>query len=252
MHYPVCTVVAYCIGIPLFQKWMENRTSPSLKWTLVLHNLFLCVASGFLAVLMFCKILAFHQSENLPWFEVLCGLTFGQQRGLMTLLHYWNHLLKYYELVDTLFLVLKKKPINFLHAYHHPATLVLTWTQITDAIGIQWMVIWLNLCVHTVMYFYYGLAAMNIQMPFKQLVTVFQIVQFLLDLLACYIGYANVLLGYYRCVGTSRAGFVGCFILTSYLYLFLDFYNDTYHHKKSVTSSKDSSEKSDDNTKKTD
>jgi hypothetical protein len=206
---------------------MKNRNPYSLKWPLVIHNLALCVSSAFLAVLMLTRILKTYQS-GLPLFEVYCGYTFTEQRGILTLLYYWNYLLKYYELIDTLFLVLKKKPIGFLHAYHHPATLVLTWTQLVDFSGMQWVVIWLNLCVHTVMYFYYGLAAVHIQVPFKQIVTIFQILQFVLDLLACFYGYANIILLSDGCTGTVRAGLVGCFVLTSYLFLFVDFYNETY------------------------
>jgi len=228
LHYPICTVFFYCVGIQLLQYFMKDRAPFSLKWPMVIHNLILSVLSTFLAVVMIAKIINLYQANGLPLFEVYCGLTFTEQKGLLTLLCYWNHLLKYYELVDTIFLALKKKPIGFLHAYHHPATLVLTWTQLVDFSGMQWVVIWLNLCVHMIMYFYYGLAAMHIQVPFKQIVTIFQIAQFVLDLFGCYYGYANIFLLSDSCTGTTRAGIVGCFIITSYLYLFVDFYNETY------------------------
>jgi len=228
LHYPLGTVFVYCVGIQLLQKFMKDRPPLSLKWPLVIHNLILSVLSAFLAILMISKITNLYLIDGLPLFEVYCGLTFSEQRGLLLILCYWNYLLKYYELIDTIFLAVKKKPIGFLHAYHHPATLVLTWTQLVDFSGMQWVVIWLNLCVHMIMYFYYGLAAMHIQVPFKQIVTIFQILQFVLDLFGCYFGYAHIILLSDSCVGTTRAGLVGCFIITSYLYLFLDFYNETY------------------------
>jgi len=228
LHYPLCTVFLYCVTIPLLQNFMKNRPAFSLKWPLVIHNLLLSFSSAFLGILMIAKVINSYQSDGLPLFEVYCGFTFGEQKGLLTVMYYWNHLLKYYELIDTLFLVFKKKNIGFLHAYHHPATLVLTWTQLVDFSGMQWVVIWLNLCVHMVMYFYYGLAALHIQVPFKQIVTIFQITQFVLDLLGCYYGYCHIILISDGCTGTFRAGVVGCFILTSYLYLFVDFYNETY------------------------
>jgi hypothetical protein len=157
-------------------------------------------------------------------------LNHGEQRGKFTLLLYMNHLLKYYELVDTVFLVLKHKPRGFLHGYLHPATVVLTWGQLIDSTGFQWVVILLNLFVHTVMYFYYGMAALRVNIPWKKLVTLMQISQFIADLFGgYYIWASSTLRG--QCFSTYRAGLVGCFIVTSYLYLFIDFYETTYHPK---------------------
>jgi len=225
--FPICTVLTYCIAIPMMQKKLKSEISMSLKWILVIHNFFLSAVSTFLGILLFAKVVNMYKT-NLPAFEVYCGFTFSEQRGLLTLLYYWNYLLKYYELIDTIFLVLKKKPIGFLHAYHHPATLVLTWTQLVDFSGMQWVVIGLNLWVHSVMYFYYALAALHIPIPFKQIITIFQISQFIIDLVGCYYGTLNIMLISDGCTGTYRAGFVGCFVITSYLYLFVDFYNETY------------------------
>merc|ERR1711997_1066365 len=161
----------------------------------------------------------------------MCALNHFEQMGQLQFIFYVNYLLKYYELLDTIFLALKKKDIGFLHGYHHPATLVLTWGQLVDSTGVQWIVILLNLWVHTVMYFYYAMAALKVRMPWKRCVTIFQIVQFVLDLGACYTAWAfhN---WYGMCFGTNRAGIVGCFILTSYLYLFVDFYEMTYNKKQ--------------------
>ena len=103
--------------------------------------------------------------------------------------------------------------------------------QLIDATGIQWVVILLNLIVHTIMYFYYAMATLKIKMPWKRIVTILQILQFLIDLTASYTGiFMHSFHG--RCHGTFRAAFVGCFVITSYLYLFLDFYQETYHKRK--------------------
>jgi len=234
IKYPLIAVFLYCLGIPMLQRFMKNRQPPPLKYLMIFHNLFLSVASFFVALLIILELMSFRE-QGYDWFRLYCALNYQEQQRFLTLLYYVNYLLKYYEFVDTIFLALKHKPIGFLHAYHHPATLVLTWGQLVDATGVQWLIILLNLCVHCVMYFYYGLAAMKIEVPFKKIVTILQIVQFIIDLFAAYGAWGS---HYFRgvCFGTARAGAIGSFILTSYLYLFIDFYDSTYNSKdKKVT-----------------
>merc|ERR1719347_1751780 len=134
--------------------------------------------------MMMATLYSMHESdpEEYGVFRIYCNLNMFDQRGTLTFIYYVNHLLKYYELIDTVFLALKHKPLTFLHCYHHPATLVLTWGQLVDSSGVQWVVILLNLYVHTIMYFYYAMATLRIRMPWKRIVTIAQITQFVLDL----------------------------------------------------------------------
>ena len=72
------------------------------------------------------------------------------------------------------------------------------------------------------------MAVLRIKMPWKCMVTVMQIVQFVIDLAACWTAWAYYNF-YGHCSGHNRSAISGVFILTSYLYLFVDFYDETYN-----------------------
>eukprot|EP00036_Acanthoecidae_sp_10tr_P007319 CAMPEP_0182915222 /NCGR_PEP_ID=MMETSP0105_2-20130417/182_1 /TAXON_ID=81532 ORGANISM="Acanthoeca-like sp., Strain 10tr" /NCGR_SAMPLE_ID=MMETSP0105_2 /ASSEMBLY_ACC=CAM_ASM_000205 /LENGTH=308 /DNA_ID=CAMNT_0025052061 /DNA_START=54 /DNA_END=980 /DNA_ORIENTATION=- len=75
--------------------------------------------------------------------------------GLWTTLFVYS---KIPELLDTVFLVLQKKPVIFLHWFHHATVLLYCWHSfvVRSATGI-WFIS-MNYFVHSVMYSYYFLA----------------------------------------------------------------------------------------------
>ena len=99
--------------------------------------------------------------KMLPLFENCCSKTLGVFRGSICPLDsatnqddhpvvsgpvaFWifiYHLSKYYELVDTMLIVFKRKPLILLHVYHHLIMIWITWSWMKDPwlVGSWWCV----------------------------------------------------------------------------------------------------------------
>jgi len=136
---------------------------------------------------------------------------------------------KLYELLDTIFLVLKKKPLGFLHVYHHAMTALLCSVQLEGQSIVQWVPIVLNLAVHIVMYYYYARTAISsAPIWWKKYLTMLQIGQFVLDLIVIYYVVIIKALDHRACYGSMKSYLFGTFIITSYLFLFIRFFGRTY------------------------
>ena len=245
---------------------MRNRPAFKLNTLFMIHNFYLTAISGGLLILFAQQLLPSMWKKG--FYDCMCGAS-GWSQNLL-ILYYLNYLTKYLELLDTVFLVVKKKPLTFLHTYHHGATALLCYTQLVGETPVSWVPITLNLSVHVVMYWYYFQSARGVKVWWKQYITMFQITQFVLDLGKCsnnflqspqaneskaaiYFASWNFFTSTYKpelphygtcgVPGTpipqqTLAASMGLVILSSYLVLFVLFYFATYKKSSSKPTAK--------------
>ncbi|KAL4077430.1 GNS1/SUR4 membrane protein [Scleroderma citrinum] len=211
---------------------MKHRSPLKLTTLFRAHNLLLCVAS-----LVLMTLLAEEVVSN--WMKVgTYGIICSQEAYTPRLEIYFliNYYFKYYEFVDTVFLAMKKKPLTFLHVYHHAATAVLAFVQLNARATVCWVAALLNLGVHVIMYYYYFATAGGARFWWKRHLTTLQIIQFIIILASAAFASYNyaahnwwpVLPHVGNCSGTPAAGIIGGSIVMSYLLLFVDFFYQTY------------------------
>ncbi|PKY03816.1 GNS1/SUR4 membrane protein [Aspergillus campestris IBT 28561] len=234
----VIGLVAYYVIIFGGRALMKNREPFKLNLLFMIHNFYLTAISATLLVLFIEQLVPTIWNHGI--FFAICDHNGGWTQPLIVL-YYLNYLTKYLELLDTVFLFLKKKPLTFLHTYHHGATALLCYTQLIGLTAVQWVVIDINLLVHVVMYWYYFQSARGIRITWKEWITRLQIIQFVIDLGFVYFAsYTYFTSSYFPelpnmgvCAGEEFAAFAGMGILSSYLFLFISFYIATYNKTKS-------------------
>jgi len=234
------TLASYLAIIFGVQAYMKNKEPQKLNTLFMAHNVVLSSGSLLLLVLMLEEILPIVWRDGV--FAGMCASESWTPR--MEFYYMINYYFKYLELLDTVFLAFKKKPLAFLHVFHHSATALLCYSQLGGKTSISWTVITLNLSVHVLMYYYYYATAGGKRIWWKKYLTSMQIVQFVIDLFVVYFGTWQHFTYRYKpqmphvgdCAGSETAALFGCGLLTSYLGLFINFYIQTY--KKPAKGSK--------------
>lgn len=160
---------------------MANREPFSLRFPLIIWNVLLAVFSfsGF--------YYTFPEYWNTlmtrPLIDVVCDPTCFNLSSARWI--FFFNVSKFFEFGDTIFIVLRKKPLIFLHYYHHIMTCIYCWyaNQITCVFNCTgWSFAVMNLFVHTLMYTHYGLAAAGIHFNWNVLLTSLQLTQMIVGM----------------------------------------------------------------------
>lgn len=151
----IFAAVMYLPVVMALRMWMSRRNAFLLERPLVVWNAFMSVASGVCGYFVIRDLLV----PLVRGSDKLCDLSVFAHPSMRFILLF--NFSKALEWVDTLFLVLRKKPLGFLHLFHHVTTMLycLHATYFdsfnSDAGGVYFCS--MNLVVHTIMYGYWAL-----------------------------------------------------------------------------------------------
>jgi len=231
---PITALVLYVALITAGRKAMENREPWKWRKYLAAWNLFLSLYS-FIGAFRTAPYL-FYNLTNMSLRDNLCNDPRESAGSGSTGL--WIQLFvlsKFPELIDTFFIVIHKKPLIFLHWYHHITVLAYCWhSYVTKSpAGVFFCV--MNYCVHAIMYGYYFLMAIKMKPKWfnAMFITTAQISQMVVGVTV------TLFMAYYYNTEDSDSCYIqkenniAAFIMYgSYLFLFAQFFIGRYFKVK--------------------
>ena len=210
---------------------MRKRERWDLRRALCMWNAGLSAFSFISLVRVFQWQYARYQQGGLTFLN--CDLTYLKGSGGCGLWSFMFMLSKLPELGDTIFIVLRKGHISFLHWYHHISVMCFTWWSYAYPIGPGMMFGTVNFLVHSIMYAYYAYRASGRSLPrwVARCITTLQISQMFLGIYWNYLGVSELVKGN-MCAMNYVNVYAAIIMYVSYTILFLNFYYWTYIKKK--------------------
>nr|WNT94200.1 elongase [Schizochytrium sp.] len=170
-------VPIYAVMVPILQKVYQGASSESSKgWKPIIlaYNVIMSVFSACCAIGMaYILFVKFNGQIKGPDCSAFA------RDPLYDWIVYFFYMSKYVEFADTFFLIIKGKPVSWLHYFHHIGAAIDMGVLWKSGAEPTWIFVLFNGTVHTVMYAYYGAALMGKRLKGKNLITIMQIVQFL-------------------------------------------------------------------------
>ncbi|XP_055933909.1 elongation of very long chain fatty acids protein AAEL008004-like [Argiope bruennichi] len=219
--------------------WMMDKKPYDLRYPMFLYNLVLVFTNFYLLLESF-RILFKPTSK---WF---CRIDNHNDPDALRLaeLGWWFFFMKFIEFADTIFFVLRKKSkhISTLHVVHHAVVPIAVWGGFRVEPGnYNYFFPLINTIVHTVMYSYYGLAALGPSVQkylwWKKYLTTFQMIQFVM----VFFYVMTLMIG--NCKVSKFIIYLNMFLAGLFLLMFYDYFQNTYLKKRAIRKQKDLDEK---------
>uniref|UniRef100_A0A8D2ASV7 Elongation of very long chain fatty acids protein 3 n=1 Tax=Sciurus vulgaris TaxID=55149 RepID=A0A8D2ASV7_SCIVU len=222
-------VLIYLLLIVVGQNYMKARKGFNLQGPLILWSFCLAIFS----ILGTVRTWSYMSTVLLKWGlqQTVCFKNYIEN----DLVRFWSCvflLSKIIELGDTAFIILRKRPLIFIHWYHHSTVLLFTSFGYKNKVPSGGWFMTMNFSVHAIMYTYYTLKAAKVKCPsmLAMLITSLQILQMFMGAI---LGILTFLWrqeqGCYTTVGDSFWSFV---LYGSYFILFAHFFRQTYFRPK--------------------
>jgi len=233
---PIISIVLYWIMVFFGPRLMKNRQGFSLRSTLMYWNLFLAVLSVAMFIGILLPITDFLREYG--FFMLMCMPIDHPHTGYGFFFLWLFALSKYLELLDTLLLILRKRPVNLLHWYHHTTVLVYTWFSVATLTAPGSIFACVNAFVHCIMYFYYYLAASGRRPRWGKFVTIIQLTQMVVGI-AISVTFTVLYFTKDECPMIHPHAYMlsSLALYGSYFALFLKFYIERYSGKPAPTPS---------------
>jgi len=240
LQIPVVIAVSYLISLYVLQGYMKEKKPYVLKYPTFVHNVILTLLS--LTMFLGSSYGAYlkYNAQGF-WAGLVCEQESEPMHGPLFYWSYIFYLSKFYELIDTYLLVLKKKPLIFLHVFHHFIMPFVCWAGLEG----KWcMALWTsafwNSFVHVIMYYYYSISTLGFTVWWKKHLTALQIYQFVSG-----VAYTGIYFFYYLndvsvslsplslnfrpgCTGEPWAVIFMFSVNCSFLVLFMNFFIQSY------------------------
>eukprot|EP00947_MAST-08B_sp_MAST-8B-sp1_P005089 g5089.t1 len=220
----------------------DNKIKMHLKLTMAGWNLALAVFSMLGASRVVPKLFSYLSAPDGGFIDSLCNHTdyLDGGSGLWMMLFIYS---KFFELFDTVFLVLHARPVIFLHWFHHVTVLLYCWLSFGQMTSTGLWFCAMNYCVHSIMYLYYCLMIFRSVRPFIRpiapLITTIQISQMVGGMVVCWTAARQKLaFGDKGCMVEDNNWKLGLAMYFSYFLLFAALFYEKFLKPKPAAGSK--------------
>ena len=223
--------LVYVVVIFGLKHYMRDKPKLDLRLPLVVWSFCLAVFSVVCMVRLWQEYLLYMGEHGFR--GTMCD-SFSMYSGVNGFWSFIFVISKLPELGDTLFVVLRKQKLIFLHWYHHITVLVYSWYSYSQLVAPGRYFILMNATVHAIMYSYYALRASKltrIPRPVNMAITFLQTSQMFVGVVI------NFLALYHRsqgveCSTTNDNIFWAFLMYASYFVLFAHYFYQAYFAPK--------------------
>ena len=157
------------------QMLWKNKQPTNVKYIRLVHNIVFSLFSLIAGIELTPAMINSVSSSNFVFERIVCV---GEYR--YHVVSFWVVTFagsKILELLESFYYIVEKKPLPFIHWYHHIITYIFSVSLFYIESPAAIIYTWMNLWVHAIMYFYYTLTSLGQRPSWAIFITISQIIQ---------------------------------------------------------------------------